>query len=326
MSLQSIERDRLENLHKDCLIMLKIIHFNTFKKLFEILAVSCGNVALVFTKDSLLMNTLNEIQSYIIHLNLNCKDKLTYHFNQQTVLYLNCKEFYNDALRLKDKKSILYLYVLKETPTNFNLTFLSGEGECSTSFVFRSLTENMVKKYSFPKFQFSLSCTMKSQLFHRLIGERKKTDTFELLMQGKTIQFISESKLSCRRHDVLFESNKSVLFRKSSNDQEDNVNNELWTDGIKNTDPDIFDSDIPFSFGKFSCRKINNFYKLPSISEHVTLHLNCDKRDSPLTCEYHITGSLGKLFLFFAAEKTPNPNITHSTTHPEIHSPPTTKQ
>ena len=304
MSLQNKERDRLENLHKESLVMLKIIHFNTFKKLFEILAVSCGNVALVFTKDSLLMNTLNEVQSYIIHMNLNCKEKMIYHFNQQTVLYLNCKEFYNDALRHKDKKSILYLYVLKQTPTNFNLTFLSGEGECSSSFVFRSLAENMVKKYSFPKFQFSVSCTMKSQLFHRLIGERKKTDFFELLMKGKTIQFISESKLSCKRHDVLFESDKSVLFTKSNN--EDDNNSELWTDGVKNTDPDIFDSEIPFSFGNFSCRKINNFYKLPSISEHVTLHLNCDKADSPLTCEYHIGGSLGKLFLFFAAEKNKN--------------------
>lgn len=299
MTLQNQERERLENLHKESLIMLKIIHFSTFKKMFEILAVSCGNVSLVFTKDSLLMNTLNEMQKYIIHLNLNCREKMIYHFNQQTVLYLNCKEFYNDALIHKDKKSILYLYVLKETPTNFNLTFLSGEGECSSSFVFRSLSENMVKKYSFPKFQFSVSCTMKSQLFHRLIGERKKTDVFELLMKGKTIQFISESKLSCKRHDILFESNKSVLF---TNNKE-NINSELWTDGLQNTDPDIFDSERPFSFGTFSCRKINNFYKLPSISEHVTLHLNCDKPDSPLTCEYHIGGNLGKLFLFFATEK-----------------------
>jgi hypothetical protein len=118
-------------------------------------------------------------------------------------------------------------------------------------------------------------------------------------MKGRTIQFISDSKLSCQRHDTLFESNKSVLFTKSNNEPEE----ELWTDKIKNADPVIFESDIPFSFGNFSCRKINNFYKLPSISEHVTLHLNCEKPDSPLTCEYHIGGNLGKLFLFFAREK-----------------------
>lgn len=287
MTPQEKERQRLEDLPNDCLIYLKIVHYSTFKKLFEILSVSCQNVAFVFTKDSMLMNTLNEVQKYIIHLDLNCKD-LSYHFNQQTVLYINARDFYNDALRLKDKKSILYLYILKSTPTNFNLTFLSSDGDCSSSFVFRSLEENQVKKYSFPKFQFNIGCTMKSSLFHRLISERKKTDNVELAIQGRTIIFESENKLSCIRKDTLFESERSVLFSKEIEEQENN----------------IFDSDVAFSFGQFSCRKITNFYKITSISENVALRLNYEKPDSPLTCEYNIQGDLGKLFLFFAAEKS----------------------
>lgn len=289
MTPQEEERARLEDLPKDCLIYLKIVHYSTFKKLFEILSVSCQNVAFVFTKDSMLMNTLNEVQKYIIHLDLNCKN-LSYHFNQQTVLYINAKDFYTDALRLKDKKSILYLYILKSTPTNFNLTFLSNEGDCSTSFVFRSLEENQVKKYSFPKFHFTVGCTMKSSLFHRLISERKKTDNVELSIKGKTIIFDSENKLSCKRIDTLFESERSVVF--SNGDDIDDKNGR-------------FDSDFSFSFGHFSCRKITNFYKITSISENTTLRLNYEKPDSPLTCEYKIQGDLGKLFLFFAAEKDP---------------------
>jgi len=293
MAQQKQERERLENLHTECLIYLKIIHFGTFKKLFEILAVSCGNVAFSFTKESLLMNTMNEVQKYIVHLDLRCdSENLTYYFEQPTVLYINAKEFYNDALRLKDKKSVLYLYIRRDSPTNFNLNFLSSTGDCSTSFIFRSLNENRVKKYSFPKFHFNLSCTMKAQLFHRLIGERKKSDTFELIIQGKTLQFHSDNKISSERKDTLFESERSVLFARTP-------------ESVRAIE--MLHPDIPFLLGRFSCRKINSFYKLPSICENVTLHLNYEKPDSPLTCEYKICSNFAKLFLFFAVETPKEP-------------------
>ena len=275
---KELERLRLETMHEDCIVYLKIVHFNTFKKLFEILASACGNIAFVFNSDRILMNTMNETQSFVLHLELFAKEKMTYRFNQQCIMYINARELYNDVFKIKDKKSICYLYVKKAQPENFYVTYLSCEGGVASTFELVSREED-VPKYTFPTFQFTLSVTLKSQLFHRLVSERKKPDNFELIVKNRSIVLNSDGILTSKRYDVIYE--PMVIFPKLSAEMIEKLKK-------------------PVSIGEFAVRKINLFYKLPAISEHVTLHMNTDDPGEPLACEYKLAGELGVLWVFFS--------------------------
>lgn len=271
------ERIRLENLHDQCTIYLKIVHYNMIKKLFEILAGTCGVVGFVFTKDKLLMNTYNESQKMVIHLELNCEEKMTYHFQEQTIMYVNARKFYNDVFKIKDKKAILYLYRMQE---EFYLSYLTEDGGVCTTFKIITERENC-EKYTFPTFQFTMSIPIKSQLFHRLLSERKKTDTFELFVRHRCLILSSDRTISSVRGDCIYE--PQITFPTT-----DKLSASLQ-ERLKE----------PISIGEFSVRKCNLFYKLPAISEHVVLHMNTDDPGEPLACEYKLAGELGTLFAFY---------------------------
>jgi hypothetical protein len=274
---REFERSRLENLHTECIVYLKIVHLNVIKKLFEILAAATGNIAICFYRDKIIMSTVNRPQQFIVHLELYCKDKKTYYFEEPCIMYINAREFYNDAFKVKDKRSILYLYVKREFKTNFFITYLSSTGATSTTFELVSREED-VNNYSFPTFQFTISLSLKSQLFHRLLSERKKTDIFEVIVHKRNLILNSERTLTSKRKDVLFE--PDIIFPKLTTEMKRKL-------------------ESPNSIGEYSVRKCNLFYKLPAIAEYITLHMNTDDPDEPFACEYKIGGDMGKLIVFF---------------------------
>lgn len=273
-------RNQLEN-KEDCLVFFKSIYFSVMKRLMEILSCSAGDIMFVFTKDKVKMNTLNQNQAIVIHLELNAKEKMTYFQKEKCYLAVNSRDFYKKCFKIKDRKSIMYWRILKNEPKNCKLSYLSGpKGNIISSFNLMSNQEETTS-FSCSGFHFTIEIKIKSATFHRLISEREKNDTFELILNGRSLIIQCCDNLSISRSDVILEDGESVIFP-----QEEDM-------------PDEAKNGKPISFGEFSVRKLNLFYKTTGISEDMKLHLNTDDPTKPIATEYLLTGDLGKLFVFY---------------------------
>jgi hypothetical protein len=271
-------RNYFESSKDDCLVFFKCIYFSVMKKLMEILSVASGDVMFVFTKDKVKMNTLNKNQQIVIHLELNAKEKMTYtQINQQCYLAVNSREFYKKCFKIKDRKSIMYWRILQDEPKNCKVSYLSGKnGNIVSSFNLMSIQEETTS-FSCSGFDFSVDIKIKSSTFHRLISEREKNDTFELILDGRSLIIRCCNNLSISREDVILEDGETVIF------------------------PDHMPEETkkPISFGEFSVRKLDLFYKTTGISENLILHLNTDDPEKPISTQYILDGGLGNLFIFY---------------------------
>lgn len=271
-------REYFENSKKDCIVFFKSIFFSVIKRIMEILSVSSGDILFVFGKEKILMNTLNKNQGIIIHLELNAKDKMVYNQKETCSLAVNSSDLYKKCFKIKDRSSILYWRVLNNCPKNFKLSYLSGpKGNIATSFNLLS-KQNDVTSFSFKNFNFTLKIEIKSATFHRLLSERYKTETFELILHNKTLNMRCCNTLSFSRSDRIMHDGETVIFPDQMPEETKNKK---------------------ISFGEFNVGKLNLFYKTTGIAQDLILHLNTLDPTKPICTQYLLNGELGSLFVIY---------------------------
>lgn len=275
-----------KRIRADSRFFLQIINFHTIKNLFEVLGNIAGNVKWEFTENVIKMNSVNKKQNVIVVVELFAGgNKFEYLFQENTEIVMNMKLFFAQTMKSNKKKDIISMFVPKNSPTDLHIVYNNRSCNQATKIRYFSLRPEVVSvpSYSYPVFKYEFFFTLKTTEFHGRIRQRQKTDVFEMAVSRNKIRLISDRKISLTREDILWESKTSVIFSKNK----------------KNVDT-FFKNESELFFGPFSCRKINQLYKLHHSSSNVTILLNSQKRKT-LTMRYNI-GDLGSLNVIFAQE------------------------